>query len=108
MIGSSINLLNLHQRATWKGYHTNTCFNLVSNTLQKITPDVTERSFETCGVKANGQKVEVGTLNRRQRGIPSYHKGIEEMQEGEENSSVETSKEDEIGENLDAELDILA
>ena len=82
---------------------------MVSNALKKITPDIIKRSLEACGVKANGQKVEVEALNGRLRGIFGLHEGVEEMQEeGAENSPGETSEEDEIvDENLDAELDIL-
>ena len=52
---------------TPKGYQKMSSYDyvlkMVSNTLKKITPDIIKRSFEACGVKPNGQKVEAKCLN---------------------------------------------
>ena len=93
---------------TPKGYRKEPSYDyflkMVSNALKKITPDIIKRSFEACGVKPNGQKVEAECLNGRLRGIFGYHEGLEEMVE-EEEEGVSPSSDEEY--ESDVELDFL-
>ena len=61
-----------------------------------------KRSFEACGVKQNGQRVEAECLNGRLRGVIGYHEGLDEI----DNEEVACSS-DGDNEESDMELDVL-
>ena len=81
---------------------------MVSNALKKITPDMIRRSFEACGIKANGGKVNVESLNGRLRGILGYQEGLEEIEgiQQQDEMSEDSDGQDEAA--PDVEVDFLS